>query len=273
MLSVLLLATFGVGVSVATTPSLSAFATCFNLGSAANFAILCKWGISNVPDSHITGDIGVSPIAGSAITGFSLSADPTNTVSTSTQVTGFVKAADFTLPTSEDLTKAINDMETAYNNAELCHDTKGAPLMSTEAGGPATFVPGVYTFDIPIDMTKGLIFDAQGDVNAFFGIRTTKDVYLAEDTEITLTNGARTSNIFWQVAGSVAVGKGAHFVGTILAKKSVTFKTGSRLDGRIFSQAVVALQRATVKPAVSGSTSDECSGSPAPTPRPGWPRW
>lgn len=41
-----------------------------NLGAAGNFAILSKSGISTVPTSAITGNIGVGPAAGTYITGF-----------------------------------------------------------------------------------------------------------------------------------------------------------------------------------------------------------
>jgi hypothetical protein len=57
------------------------------LGSAGDFSILCKAGISTVPSSVIVGNIGVSPIAATAMTGFSLTADPGNEFSTSPQVT------------------------------------------------------------------------------------------------------------------------------------------------------------------------------------------
>jgi hypothetical protein len=43
-----------------------------NLGTAENYVILTKSGISTVPDSIIIGDIGVSPIAATAMTGFGL---------------------------------------------------------------------------------------------------------------------------------------------------------------------------------------------------------
>ena len=38
-----------------------------NLGTAGNFVILAKSGVSTVPNSVVTGDIGVSPITGTAI--------------------------------------------------------------------------------------------------------------------------------------------------------------------------------------------------------------
>src|SRR5947209_16857510 len=57
------------------------------LGGAGNFAVLAKTGISTVPSSSVTGDIGLSPAAGSYLNGFGLTADSSNTFSTSPQVT------------------------------------------------------------------------------------------------------------------------------------------------------------------------------------------
>ena len=48
-----------------------------DLGTAGNFAVLSKAGISTVPPSAIVGDIGVSPIDSTAITGFDLILDGT----------------------------------------------------------------------------------------------------------------------------------------------------------------------------------------------------
>src|SRR5580692_5848388 len=60
-----------------------------NLGTAGNYVILSKSGISTVPTSAITGDIGVSPAAATFITGFSpLTASASNVFSMSSQVTG-----------------------------------------------------------------------------------------------------------------------------------------------------------------------------------------
>jgi hypothetical protein len=47
------------------------------LGFADQYVILAKAGISTVPQSVIDGDIAVSPIAATALTGFSLTADST----------------------------------------------------------------------------------------------------------------------------------------------------------------------------------------------------
>jgi len=50
-----------------------------DLGTAANFAILSKTGVTTTPGSYIDGHMGTSPIAETAITGFGLVRDSTNT--------------------------------------------------------------------------------------------------------------------------------------------------------------------------------------------------
>jgi len=54
-----------------------------NLGTAGDFAILAKTGISTIPTSAITGNIGVSPYAATYITGFALTMAAAGTYSTS----------------------------------------------------------------------------------------------------------------------------------------------------------------------------------------------
>ena len=64
--------------------------------------------------------------------------------------------------------------------------------------------------------------------------------------QVVLTGGALAKNIFWEVAGKVAIGAGAHFEGILLCKTDVTLVTGSSMNGRILAQTQVALQKATV---------------------------
>jgi hypothetical protein len=88
-----------------------------NLGTAGNFVVLSKSGISTTGTTSIVGDIGVSPIDSTAITGFGLIMDSTNRFSTSSMVAGKVYASDYTSPTPSIMTTAISDMETAYADA------------------------------------------------------------------------------------------------------------------------------------------------------------
>ena len=49
--------------------------TTVNLGTAGNYALLAETAITNVPNSFVDGNVGLSPAASSAITGFALVKD------------------------------------------------------------------------------------------------------------------------------------------------------------------------------------------------------
>jgi hypothetical protein len=216
------------------------------LGNAAGeFAILAKAAISTVPSSTITGNIAVSPITSAAITGFSLIIDSSGTFSTSTQVTGDVKAPDYTATDGTNLVTAVSDMEAAYDNAAGRSNTDAARI-NLEGGkiGGETLTPGVYTFTSNVAIGGDLTFT--GSATDVFIIQTTGSVIQDAATNMILKGGVKAGNIFWQVAGLVDVGAGAHMEGVLLVKTSVTFITGSSLNGRIFAQTAVTLQMATI---------------------------
>jgi hypothetical protein len=66
------------------------------------------------------------------------------------------------------------------------------------------------------------------------------------NTKVILQNGALAKNIFWQVAGFVEVGAGAHMEGILLVQTAVTFVAGSSLKGRVLAQTACALDQATI---------------------------
>jgi hypothetical protein len=216
-----------------------------NLGTAGNYAILTKTGISTVPDSLVTGDIAVSPIAATAITGFDLVTDIEGEFSTATQFTGKAYAADYSTPTPTLLTTAIGDMETAYADASSRPNTDALRInLGAGAIGGLTLTPGVYTFQADVTILADMYFD--GGADDVFIVQTTKTLFQAANTQVILLGGAQAKNIFWQVADHVNVNAGAHFEGILLVKTAVTFKTGSSLNGRVFSQTACALQMATI---------------------------
>jgi hypothetical protein len=116
-----------------------------DIGAAADFAILAKSGVSTVPQSTITGDVGVSPIAQGALTGFSITLDPSGEFATSEQVTGKMYAADFGVPTPAKLSAAVLDMEAAYADAAGRPDPNFVELHAGILGGK-TLKPGVYKY-------------------------------------------------------------------------------------------------------------------------------
>src|SRR6185295_1738713 len=88
-----------------------------SLGTAGNFTILSKTGISTTGTTSIVGDIGISPAAASYITGFALVLPAGSAFATSSLVTGKVYAPGYADPTSANIAMAVFDMETAYTNA------------------------------------------------------------------------------------------------------------------------------------------------------------
>jgi hypothetical protein len=183
------------------------------------------------------------------MTGFDLVMDSKGAFATASQFSGFAYAADFAAPSPVELTTAVGDMQTAYTDAAGRTNTKGYNLMDGLIGG-STLSPGVYTFDtdISIGTATKLYFDAEQQDDAVFIIQTTGSVVQAANTEVVLVGGALAENIFWQVAGEVNVGAGAHLKGVLLVKTAVNFVTGSSLSGRILAQTAVSLQKATIAP-------------------------
>jgi hypothetical protein len=55
-------------------------------------------------------------------------------------------------------------------------------------------------------------------------------------SQIVITGGASSCNVFWQVGSSATVGTGAQFQGTVLAQQSVTATTGATVQGRLLAR-------------------------------------
>ena len=224
-----------------------------DLKTAGDYVILAKSGITSVPSSVITGDIAVSPIDSTAMTGFSFTLDPSGTFSESIQLAagGRAYAANYNTPVPAQLTVAVLDMETAYTNAagRLNPDAArinlgGGTLGGAFGGEAAPLTPGVYTFVSSVSITSTLYLD--GDDSDVFIIQMTGNLMLAANTQVLLSNGTLARNVFWQVAGNIQVFEGAHLVGILLVKTDATFLTGSSLLGRVLTQTACNLQMTTI---------------------------
>jgi hypothetical protein len=222
-----------------------------NLGLAGDYVVLSKSGISTIPDSVITGDIGVSPAAATYFTGFDLMLDSGIQYSTSTQVSGQAHAASYGGVIESTLTVAVLNMQAAYTDAA---GRAGVATKTNIVGGylgpvKGTYIDpltaGVYTFDRDITIAGDLHFN--GSSTDVFIIRTTGNLQQLAGTIVKLVDGAKAENIFWQIAGHVVVEGSAHMKGIILAKNYVRFETSSSLQGRILTQTACVLQQATVK--------------------------
>ncbi|KAJ7136593.1 hypothetical protein C8R44DRAFT_868728 [Mycena epipterygia] len=201
--------------SVLAISFLSALGSVVGLGPASvnlrggNFAILAEAGVSIVPLCHITGNVGVSIIAGTGLTGFSLAVDSTGQFCTSSQVIGKLFATSYVAPTPAILTLAIGDMGTAFTDA-----TSRVNHASGVIGG-LIFPPGLYKW--------------------------TSAVSIGGD--ITFAGGATDTWIFQVVMGAVTAGAGLHLEGVILARTQISLQTGTTANSQLLAQASVVLQQ------------------------------
>jgi hypothetical protein len=215
-----------------------------NLGTAGEFVILSESGITNVPNSEITGNIAVSPIAAAAITGFGLIRSADGTYSESAQVSGKIAAANYTPPTPAYLTVAIGDMRTAYADAASRPVNLGNTNLGTGELGGLTLPSGVYRWSTAVSISKNVTLI--GTANDVWIFQIAKGVTQAAGTQVILTGGAQAKNVFWQVAGVVAIGTTAHMQGEVLSKTAITLNTGAKATGRLLAQTDVTLIKNTV---------------------------
>ena len=217
-------------------------AAAVSLGTAGSYAILAKSGISTVPPSVITGDLGLSPAAATFITGFSMTADATNTFSISPQVTGKIYASDYTPPTPSKLTTAVGDMELAFTSAA------GRPPGATELGagniGGMTLTAGVYKWGTGLLISTDVTL--RGNATDVFVFQVGQNLTISNGIKVVLAGGALPKNIFWQVAGAVSIGTTAHCEGIVMSQTAITLGTGASINGRLLAQTAVNIDSSTV---------------------------
>ena len=210
-----------------------------NLRTSGDFVILSTAGISTTGTTHITGDIGVSPIKATAITGFGLIMDVSNTFSTSSLVTGKVYAANYTTPTPTKMTTAVGDMETAYTNAAGRSLPDYSELYTGNLTG-RTLTHGLYNWSTGVLVSAGGV-TISGTASDVWIFQIAQNLELSSGAIVTLSGDAQASNIFWQVAGQVTLGTTAAMKGIILCQTKIVMNTGATLNGRALAQTAVTL--------------------------------
>lgn len=212
-----------------------------DLGTAGNYVVLAKTAVNNGPTSAFTGDLGLSPAAETYFTGFSQTA--ATGYSTSDQVTGNLYAADMTDPTPSNLTTAVSDMTTAYNDAAGRTTPDFVELYTGDIGG-RTLTPGLYKWSNTVLIPTDVVFS--GSADDVWILQVAEDLTMSSAVNITLSGGAQAKNIFWQVAGEVTMGTTSHFEGILLSMTGITMNTGASLNGRALAQTAAIFDGNTV---------------------------
>ena len=243
----------GPGPGLGPTGGVCTGASCVNLGKAGNYAILASTGVSTVPSSVVTGNVGLYPTARIGLTGWSLITEPTDTSFGSAQVVspGRLFAADNVGGTTKpDLNTAVLNMGTAYTDA--AGRTASSAATTNVGGGTLTSltfnaVPGgvtVYEWGTAVTIPTNLTFN--GSATDVFILKVAGTLNMAAAQSVILTGGVLAKNIFWQVSGAVNIGANTAFKGIILGQTSITFGNLASNNGRLLAQSAVVLDATTV---------------------------
>ncbi|KAJ6614398.1 hypothetical protein B0H10DRAFT_1950763 [Mycena sp. CBHHK59/15] len=256
---VVLLAT--IGYSLAASPARVL------LGSAGSFAILARSGVFTVPNSAITGDVGVSPATVASLTGFDLVQDASGQFWTSAQVKGRLMGSTDAPPTPGLLAAAVLDMQNAFADAmnRPSPDFFGLKDGQTNCRiGGSNLVPGIYKWTTGVTISTGItltggpadtwIFQISGSLNQ------------AANVNITLLGGALPQNIFWAVAGTVTLNNNTIFQGNILTKTNVDIGITAVDNGCIYAQTAVFMKEAAVLCAGGAVAPPPSSSAPTAPP-------
>ncbi len=261
-----LVAVFVVGFVELITPRAYAAQAPVDLQSAAPFAILSGTpNITNVPTSVITGNVGLSPAAGSGI-GL-----------TCAEVTGTIYSVDATGPLPCRVTNgpllvtAKNDLTAAFIDVAGRTPVTTVP---TELGGTTKFA-GVYadSSSTTFQITAGagpLVLDGQGNSNAIFIFEMNSGstgLTVGPGSTVSLINGASACNVYWKV-DTASINTTAVFKGNILALTSITVANGANIEGRLLARnANVTLVADTItRPTCAAATTGSGSSSSSTVP-------
>lgn len=240
-------------------------ATSPGLGSAASFAVLAGTEITNVPTSVITGDVGLSPAAGSNYTGLTLA-----------EVSGTIFAVDTTGPAGTAgndpylLTAAKADLVTAYdalatgsNASANCNAAYVFGAGNKDLSG-ASLAPGLYCADT-FTLTGTLTLTGSG----VWVFRSAATLITSGTANIV---GGDTCDVWWQVPSSATLGTNTSLKGNILALTSIGMNTGATLTGRALARnGAVTLQSNTINQSCTASLAKASAPATSTATGPGTP--
>ena len=235
-------------------PGMAAGPAPVDLGPAGNFVILSETGISDVSASAIVGDIGTSPIAGTAITATdgNICNEVFGTIYTVGPSGPACRTEDATL-----LGLAVGAMETAYTDAAGRTIPDFTDLGAGNITG-LTLAPGLYNYTTGVSINAAGV-TLSGGANDVWIFQIPGNLTVSPGAIVTLSGGAQAKNIFWQVAGGTLLDTTADFKGIILCKTLIAMNTGATLEGRALAQTAVTLQKNVIGIIDTIDTRTECT--------------
>ena len=236
-----------------------------NLGRVSAYAVASAAGVTNtstLPLSVVNGSVVFDPTAtcntvavpgGSGTAGMGACGGSPPTVNSGTVITPIY-------PDTTTANAVMSDLQAAYNSITPASrpgaTVLGCGTIGTGGGagagigcsGNATLPPGLYisSTNSSIGITGTLTLNGQGNTNSVFifqmpsTLTTAAGALNAPGSQIVLTNGAKASNVFWQVGSSATIGTYSLFEGNILANTSISMGTSSSSCGRLLAGAITS---------------------------------
>jgi hypothetical protein len=107
-----------------------------------------------------------------------------------------------------------------------------------------TLVPGLYKWGTGVYIPTAVTLS--GGPNDVFIFQIAQNLTLANGIAVHLSGGVQAKNIFWQVSGQAILGTTSHMEGIVLCKSLIALQTGASINGRLFAQTAVTLQKNAV---------------------------
>ena len=199
------------------------------LRTAGNFTLLGGSAISSTATVGTTvanGNVGLSPTAESAITGFPPAAITNGAI----------------IATGAATAQARTDLISAA--AGLAAMTPSANLTGLNLGG-MTLAPGVYSFSNTAFLTGTLTLDAQGQNNVAWVFQIGSSLATSASSTVTFINfGSNAGNdlgVFWNAGTTIGLGDSNLVAGNYLAGTSITFGNLAHGGGRALAQTAITL--------------------------------
>lgn len=216
------------------------------LGVASTYAVLGASAVTNTGSSVLTGNLGIYPNNASSVTGF-----PPGTYS-GTENAGNAAAA-----------AAQAAAQSAYTSMQAMTATTIATVLDGQ-----TLTPGVYK---TAGGTMTLAQSGPGTLtlngNGTYVLQTSSTLTTGAGgvPTITLSGGAKASNVYWVVGSSATINSGSAgvFQGNIIAQASITDTLGGSANGSLIAlTGAVTLSAAANVSAQPASGADIIAGAP-----------
>lgn len=152
-----------------------------------------------------------------------------------------------------DLVKVYTYLNTLPSDIEL--------LYPVQFGNDLVLTPHTYLMNAATVFTGNLYLNAQGNANAVFVIKIKGALSTSTYSDVILTNGAQSKNVYWMIEGAVSINNYSVFRGTIICHDGAlgALNTGVTLDGRALTTSGSLTTNSVTSTLVSNCTATSVS--------------